>query len=73
MRNIGDVVYDMDFAIPILLIWGCKDNALSAAIPNTVEKEIATITVRRIEDAGHFVQNSHPKDVNMIMREWLAE
>ena len=69
----GAVSYDLNYAMPVLLIWGCADVALSTAIPDAVEKENPKIAVRRIQNANHFVQNNDPKAVNKIMREWLNE
>lgn len=57
--------------MPVLLIWGCKDMALDTALPDTVEKETSKIEVKRILDAGHFVQVDAPAEVNKLMREWL--
>ncbi|RUS85364.1 hypothetical protein EGW08_006907 [Elysia chlorotica] len=69
----GPVNYDLNYTMPVLLIWGCQDVALSSAFPDLVEKANPKITVKRIQDANHFVQNNDPKAVNKIMREWLTE
>jgi pimeloyl-ACP methyl ester carboxylesterase len=66
-------VYDMDYTMPVLLIWGCNDTALDIAIPDAVEKEAPKIEVRRIPDANHFVQTDAPGEVNKIMRQWLSK
>ncbi|BFY97646.1 hypothetical protein BsWGS_00686 [Bradybaena similaris] len=63
--------YDLEYEMPVLLIWGCKDMALDIALPDTVEKETRKIEVKRILDAGHFVQVDAPAEVNKLMREWL--
>ncbi|GFS16996.1 epoxide hydrolase 4-like [Elysia marginata] len=74
LRRVGGAVeYDLDYKMPVLLIWGCKDTALSTIIPDEIEKENPKIAVRRIENANHFVQNHDPVAVNKIMREWLAD
>ncbi|CAG5133394.1 unnamed protein product [Candidula unifasciata] len=63
--------YDLDYQMPVLLIWGCKDTALDIALPDAVEKETTKIEVKRIPDASHFVQVDAPEEVNKLMREWL--
>ncbi|KAI8771553.1 epoxide hydrolase 1 [Biomphalaria glabrata] len=70
---VGQVDYDMAFAIPVLVVWGVKDVALSLTIVEDIEKEFPNITVRRIEDAGHFVQMDRPDLVNKAIRDWLNE
>lgn len=57
--------------MPVLLIWGCQDQALSAAIPDAIERVAPRIEVKRIPNANHFVQIDAPEEVNRIMREWL--
>jgi pimeloyl-ACP methyl ester carboxylesterase len=70
-RRDKGTLYDIKYTMPVLLIWGCQDIALSSAIPDLVEKENPNITVKRIAEAGHFVQMDAPDVVNSIMREWL--
>jgi len=71
-RLYGSPTYDMNYTMPVLLIWGCHDLALSSVIPDLVEQvKNPNITVQRISDAGHFVQMDTPERVNEIMREWL--
>ncbi|GFS16992.1 epoxide hydrolase 4-like [Elysia marginata] len=69
----GAVTHDINYPMPVLLIWGCKDKFLSTDIPDMIEKENPRITVKRITRATHFVQNHDPMAVNKIMREWLAD
>lgn len=65
--------HDLNYRMPALLIWGCKDAYLDIATPNTLEKKVPEISVRRILDGGHFVQFDSPDEVNRIMREWLSK
>lgn len=72
-RKSGSVPYDMNYTIPVLLIWGCKDRALSIALPDTIEKDnYPNITVKRIPEAGHFTQMDTPFEVNKIILDWLS-
>ena len=65
--------YTLDFPMPVLVIWGMKDVALSTQIPELIEKESRSdITVRRVHEAGHFVQTDTPDRVNEVMRDWLS-
>ena len=65
--------YDMDYSMPVLLIWGMQDVALNKCMPDMVEEMNQNITVRRISKAGHFVQMDTPDLVNTAMREWLSQ
>ena len=68
------MVYDMGYTMPVLLIWGMQDIALHKCIPELTEqmKGSANISVRRVPEAGHFIQFDKPDIVNNIMREWLV-
>ncbi|XP_059174083.1 epoxide hydrolase 4-like [Physella acuta] len=63
--------YDLDYDMPVLLIWGCQDLALCKEIPEETKKMNPKITVRYIEEGGHFVQMDTPELVNSAIREWL--
>uniref|UniRef100_A0A0B7BIC4 AB hydrolase-1 domain-containing protein n=1 Tax=Arion vulgaris TaxID=1028688 RepID=A0A0B7BIC4_9EUPU len=68
-----NVAYNLEYTMPVLLIWGCQDKALSSVIPDAVERDAPKIQVKRIPDANHFVQMDAPGEVNKIMREWLGQ
>ena len=70
---VNRLVYDMDYTMPVLLVWGDMDVCLHRNIPDYVQEMNSGITVRRISDAGHFVQMDKPDVVNRLMREWLSE
>ena len=63
--------YDMDFQMPILLIWGINDTALHIDLVAQMEKDCPRMEVRRIPNVGHFVQIEAPKEVNAIIKDWL--
>ncbi|CAL1535326.1 unnamed protein product [Lymnaea stagnalis] len=62
---------DLNYTMPILLVWGCDDKAITLVTADLVEKSIPNITVKRILKAGHFVQMDTPELTNKAMREWL--
>ncbi len=55
---------------PTLLVWGKKDTALGFddLVPGT-ERWAPKLTVRPIENAGHFVQSEAPAQVNPLLLE----
>ena len=75
LREIGGrVQFDLNYSMPVLLIWGVNDPALGLAIPKTIQRTAnENLEVKYIENAGHYVQHDAPEKVNKIMREWLAE
>ena len=65
--------YDMNYKMPILVLWGMKDFALHPSIPDSIEKMCDKATVIRYPEAGHFTQMDIPTKVNKAMRDWLGE
>jgi pimeloyl-ACP methyl ester carboxylesterase len=58
---------------PTLLVWGMRDRFLapSFADPERLGRFVRDLTVVRIEEAGHFVQNEAPARVNDALIRWL--
>ncbi|MCU0294977.1 MAG: alpha/beta hydrolase [Candidatus Nanopelagicales bacterium] len=64
-------------ALPILIIWGQQDQfiGLEAISPQSLRRAIAygnEPKIVLIEQAGHFVQNEAPEQVNTAMLNWLG-
>jgi epoxide hydrolase 4 len=64
-------------AAPTLVLWGVHDRFLGEELiaPDRLARVLApgnVPEVRRIEDAGHFVQNEAPGRVNQELLRWLA-
>ena len=59
--------------MPVILLWGADDRALSLAIPQATQKANPKITVKYIDGAGHFVHQDAPEEVNRLIKEWLAD
>jgi epoxide hydrolase 4 len=61
-------------AVPVLVLWGMHDRFLRPALADEtrLRKFAPDVTVVRIEDAGHFVQNEAPERVNGELLAWLT-
>jgi epoxide hydrolase 4 len=59
--------------VPTLVLWGMRDRFLapSFADPQQLGRFVRDLTVVRIADAGHFVQNEAPERVNEELVRWL--
>ena len=55
-----------------LVIWGEKDPALGIGLLDGLDRKVARLRVHRIPDAGHWVQNEAPEEVNRVLTEFLA-
>lgn len=56
-----------------LVIWGDRDTALSVRLLDDIEDVAPLARVRRIPDAGHWVQNEAPGTVNQWLLDFLLE
>lgn len=64
-------------SLPVLIIWGVHDQFLSLGMisPQSMRRAMAfgnEPTVVLVEEAGHFVQNEAPEQVNAAMLDWLG-
>ncbi len=57
---------------PTLLIWGVKDIALGVELTRGLEKWVPHLSLRYIQDCGHWVQNEASEEVNAALRAFLA-
>lgn len=58
--------------MPVLVIWGMKDEALLPCQLDGLDAHIDKLTVVRVADAGHFIPWERPEAVSVAMRDWLA-
>ncbi len=58
--------------MPVLVVWGMKDEALLPCQLEGLEDHIDDLTVVRVPEAGHFVPWEQPDAVNDAIRDWLA-
>ncbi len=49
------------------MIWGERDFALSLGLLDGLEEIAPNVRIHRIRDAGHWVQNEAPEQVNRIL------
>jgi pimeloyl-ACP methyl ester carboxylesterase len=54
-----------------LLIWGEQDIALGIELTYGLEQWVDNISVKRIPDSGHWVQQEQPDKVNQLMLAFL--
>lgn len=59
--------------MPVLVIWGMKDEALLPCQLDGLEEHIDQLEIIRVADAGHFIPWERPDAVTRAMQRWLAE
>jgi len=57
--------------VPTLVIWGEQDTALGVETLGGIEELVPNVTVHRLPDASHWVQQDAPEKVNLLLRSWL--
>ncbi|HTO07548.1 MAG TPA: alpha/beta fold hydrolase [Myxococcota bacterium] len=67
-RNLGYPKID----VPTLVIWGEKDSALGVETLEGTSEYVSNLTVHRLPNASHWVQQDAPEEVNALLREWLG-
>jgi pimeloyl-ACP methyl ester carboxylesterase len=56
---------------PALLLWGEHDVVLGNQLIAPHTRVARDLTIRRIADCGHFVQQERPDEVNALLSQWL--
>jgi pimeloyl-ACP methyl ester carboxylesterase len=56
---------------PTLVVWGERDTALGVETLEGIEEFVPNLTLHRLPDASHWVQQDAPDEVNTILRRWL--
>ena len=57
--------------MPTLVIWGEQDSALGVETLDGTSEYVSNLTVHRLPNASHWVQQDAPEEVNALLREWL--
>jgi haloalkane dehalogenase len=58
---------------PVLLLWGREDRALPPAAGEALAQALNWSTPRRIENAGHYLQEDAGPEVGAIIARWLDD
>jgi pimeloyl-ACP methyl ester carboxylesterase len=56
---------------PTLMIWGEQDVALTVETTEGTDRWVRDLTLRRLPDASHWVQQDDPETVNAMLEAWL--
>ena len=62
---------DFHIEIPTLMVWGEEDVALNINCTVGTEEWVPNITLRRLPNVSHWVQQDAPERVNEILEDWL--
>ncbi len=62
---------NVSIAAPTLLVWGEQDIALGIELTYGLEQWVPDISIKRIPDSGHWVQQEKPNQVNALLAEFL--
>jgi epoxide hydrolase 4 len=70
--------YQSDFSraeisAPVLLLWGCQDQALGEELADASSKYCSDIRVKKIPRASHWINQDVPDMVNTLMEVFLNE
>ena len=57
---------------PTLMIWGEADTALGVELTDHYEGLVENMTLKRLPNVSHWVQQEAPDKVNAILSEWLV-
>lgn len=58
--------------IPTLIVWGEEDTALGLETLEGTDGFVRHLTIRRLPNVSHWVQQEAPEQVNAILRDWLT-
>ena len=58
--------------VPTLVVWGEQDVALDPICLDGTERYVRDLTVKRLPDVTHWVQQDAPQVVNELLQEFLA-
>jgi len=66
-----NVPWDATVEVPTLVIWGEQDRFLGKELNNGLSRWVRDLTVHYIAEAGHWVQQERPLEVNRLMLDFL--
>lgn len=59
--------------VPTLMIWGEEDSALGLGCTVGTETWVPDLTLRRLPNVSHWVQQEAPEQVNAMIETWLGQ
>lgn len=68
----GKIIDVPSITVPTLVIWGEKDQALLTHLLDGLETYVDNLTIQRIPDATHWVQQDAPELVNRYIRDFVS-
>jgi epoxide hydrolase 4 len=68
-----DLARPLKIETPLLVIWGMHDPALGAFLLDGLERIASKLTIHRIQQASHWVQNEAPEEVNRVLLDFLRK
>lgn len=72
LRGLGAARPWPPIATPTLLVWGERDAALGLELTEGYEGLVEDLTLRRLPDVSHWVQQEAPDAVNAALAEWMG-
>lgn len=57
--------------VPTLMIWGEEDTALNIRCTQGTEEWVSDLTLHRLPNVSHWVQQEAPETVNRMLGDWL--
>jgi pimeloyl-ACP methyl ester carboxylesterase len=57
---------------PTLVLWGERDPALGVELLDGLDRWLATLRIQRFPDAGHWLNQERPDEVNAALLEFLG-
>jgi pimeloyl-ACP methyl ester carboxylesterase len=58
---------------PTLIVWGEEDAALGLELLDGTEAHVRDLTIKRLPNVSHWVQQEAPEAVNAILEDWLLQ
>jgi epoxide hydrolase 4 len=58
--------------VPTLMIWGEADTALGVELTQNYEGLVQNLTLKRLPNVSHWVQQEAPNQVNGLLKDWLG-
>ncbi|MEM7184405.1 MAG: alpha/beta hydrolase [Spirochaetota bacterium] len=79
-RNIPDLLFNFQnsnmngkLKVPVLIIWGEEDLALSKALTYNMDEYLTNFRVKYIPNCSHWVQQEQPDLVNQYIRDFITK